>query len=279
MLSIKYKKTQEFLIEILDNRVVEKRHYHREGVKTTLLELYKNCCAYCEQGVEKSAHIDHYRPKDTKLYYWLGAEWSNFILLCADCNHYKSNNFKLGNPNNYVQYNKKNVQELKGKPEKDWEDLLNSMKIDNHNLVDEEPLLPHPFFDNPLDFIKFTENGKIEPTGVNKTKEYEQGKYFVEILKFSVRNSLFERRNEKISDIRKTVTAFGEISDDSDLEIQVDLLLGRIFNHYHEQREFAFLYLYCYLNFKTLFIEIQEETYKKRLQAVFHKIVTNVYGA
>ncbi len=277
MFSEKYKKTKEFLTEILNNHQVEKKHYDRADVKVTLFDLYKDCCAYCEKSVEKSAHIDHYRPKDATMYYWLGAEWTNFILLCSDCNLYKSNNFAIEAKSKIAQLDYKDAQDLLNKLNNNWKGLIKSMEIDSQNLIDEKPLFPHPFFDIPINFIKFTENGKIEPNGLNESKEYKQGKYFIDTLKFSERNSLFELRNSKIDDIRKTVLAFSQISSDFDLEIQIDLLLGRILNKYIKQQEFSYLFLYCYIDFKTLFIEVQKEPFKTRLKTIYEKIITKVY--
>ena len=276
MLSTKYSKTKVFLTEILDKREVKKNHYDRTGVKKNLSVLYSNCCAYCEKKVEKSAHIDHYRPKDTKMYYWLGAEWTNFILVCSDCNLYKSNNFEIEAKNKASKLDYKNVIDLLEKFNNNWEDLTKSMEIDSQNLKDEKPLLPHPAFDNAMSFLKFAHNGKIEPYGLSQSRELEQGEYFINTLKFDVRHSLFESRNQGITDIMNTVTALGSIRNDNDLLIQIDFLLGRILKRYIEKHEFSFMYLYCFINFKTLFIDTQEEPFKSRLLNLYMKIIHKV---
>jgi uncharacterized protein (TIGR02646 family) len=67
-----------------------------------LFHIFKKKCAYCEINVDGGAHyhVEHYRPKGNKEknydgYYWLGYEWSNFLLVCPSCNTKKNDVFPL----------------------------------------------------------------------------------------------------------------------------------------------------------------------------------------
>ena len=170
----------------------------------------------------------------------------------------------------------KNVTDLLAKFNNNWEELTKSMEIDSQNLKDEQPSLLHPAFDNPISFLKFAHNGKIEPYGLSQSKEFEQGKYFIDTLQFDKRHSLFESRNEKITDIKNTVTIFSHISNENELLILIEFLLNDISRRYNEKQEFSFMYLYCFINFKMLFIETQEEPFKSRLLNLYMEIIRKV---
>jgi uncharacterized protein (TIGR02646 family) len=66
--------------------------YKLKDVKSALVEIYKNKCAFCEQKVEQF-HVEHFRPK--QLYPWLAFSWDNLISACQYCNEYKSTNFRI----------------------------------------------------------------------------------------------------------------------------------------------------------------------------------------
>jgi len=73
--------------------------YKEDEVKLALHRLFHGKCAYCESRYAAAAPMDveHFRPKKAvekwkkiparpRGYYWLGAEWSNLLPSCIDCN-------------------------------------------------------------------------------------------------------------------------------------------------------------------------------------------------
>lgn len=74
------------------------RAYRLDSVRDLLVALFEGRCCYCESRFANthSGDIEHYRPKggyrDTSErltkpgYYWLGAEWTNLLISCIDCN-------------------------------------------------------------------------------------------------------------------------------------------------------------------------------------------------
>jgi hypothetical protein len=71
--------------------------YKRADVVTALRALFNKKCAYCEFNYAPGGpeDIDHHRPKAAIVidgvlirpgYYWLGAEWTNLLPSCIDCN-------------------------------------------------------------------------------------------------------------------------------------------------------------------------------------------------
>lgn len=119
-------------------------HRIRTLVKPHLELLYLNKCAYCESyiGITGFSRIDHYRP--TAKYRWLSLEWSNLVISCEKCNHYKSDSFPL-------QDEKKRMIKPSSK----------TQYADSPQLVGEEPLLLNPELDDPSEHITYCPNGTI----------------------------------------------------------------------------------------------------------------------
>jgi uncharacterized protein (TIGR02646 family) len=76
----------------------EFKEYLWAEIKSLLLDLFHNKCAYCETPIVRSGHVDHFRPKvealeivDKKIksrakgYYWLAYEWENLYPVCDWC--------------------------------------------------------------------------------------------------------------------------------------------------------------------------------------------------
>lgn len=81
--------------------------YKAADVVTALRTMFNKKCAYCEfpYAAGLSEDIEHFRPKggvviDDKLatpgYYWLGAEWTNLLPACPDCNRKRTKEFAHG---------------------------------------------------------------------------------------------------------------------------------------------------------------------------------------
>lgn len=64
---------------------IEKRYNHNE-VKTSLKEMFKKKCAFCESHITHVDYgqIEHFKPKSK--YPNLCFEWNNFLLSCSICN-------------------------------------------------------------------------------------------------------------------------------------------------------------------------------------------------
>lgn len=69
------------------------KRYKYDDIKTDLVSLYHNKCAFCESKLE-SMHVEHFRPKRGG-YYWMAFSWDNLLLSCPTCNIYKSDDFSL----------------------------------------------------------------------------------------------------------------------------------------------------------------------------------------
>ncbi|WP_181257872.1 AAA family ATPase [Vibrio splendidus] len=78
-------------------------------VLDSLIQLFDNKCAYCEQSfvyIDANPEIEHFRPKsgltDTNTgkhyplhYIWLSKTWENLYLSCPSCNRAKKNSFPI----------------------------------------------------------------------------------------------------------------------------------------------------------------------------------------
>lgn len=123
----------------------------REGeVRTALLRLFNNKCAYCEsQFLSHSPNLEHFRPKtnardtirgtvDPDHYWWLFYEWENLYAACQDCNVNKRDQFPLAGPRAPVGTR-------------------------GTELLKEEPLLLDPCSDDPSSHLEFLEDGRVQP--------------------------------------------------------------------------------------------------------------------
>jgi uncharacterized protein (TIGR02646 family) len=121
----------------------EGKIYQDPSVKETLETIQHGKCAFCETPLLGCyGDVEHFRPKaawqqqegDTPHYpgyYWLVYDWDNLFLSCEYCNRsFKKNLFPLADP-------------------------AKRAFSHNDNIEDEEPLLIHPTFDNPEDFLGF----------------------------------------------------------------------------------------------------------------------------
>jgi hypothetical protein len=117
-------------------------------LKVLFLEpLFFGKCAYCEGNYRAGywPDVEHFRPKrgvteDRKWvghpgYFWLAYEWYNLLLVCARCNVAKGNEFKIEGAR-------------VGAPDEHRELWLKKLAI-------EKPLLLNPYFDDPMDHIRF----------------------------------------------------------------------------------------------------------------------------
>jgi uncharacterized protein (TIGR02646 family) len=156
--------------------------YKTGDIKTKLISLYKNKCAYCEQKVE-SFHVEHYRPKQT--YYWLAYSWDNLISACAYCNEYKSTNFQITPPQSTLTVNNTN--------------LRNINTLSNDYDTSENPDLINPEVTNPYGRIVFHDDGNI-------TSDDAKFAYTINTCRID-RTYLKDRRKKIIDDLRRDLRA------------------------------------------------------------------------
>jgi len=72
--------------------------YKQEDVRSSLENMYRNLCCYCECRVKPAAfpNIEHRKPKD--LFPESTFDWRNLHLACQQCNTFKSNKWNSRNP-------------------------------------------------------------------------------------------------------------------------------------------------------------------------------------
>ncbi|PEZ76348.1 AAA family ATPase [Bacillus sp. AFS017274] len=133
-----------------------------KDLRNHIIEVFNNKCVYCESVLLfESSVIDNFRPRAGArnedgtvaydYYYWLTNEWFNLYLSCQVCNKYKSNRFPI-----------------KGHRAKIG-------TLDYKTLLNEEPLLLDPCYDNPEEYLIYTEEGLV-------LSNYEKGLYTIDII-------------------------------------------------------------------------------------------------
>lgn len=150
-------------------------------LKKWLLEkVFHGKCAYCESraSVTDNPAAEHYRPKRSPTerdpagavvvvkiqgkahpgYYWLAYEWRNLLPACSQCNSNGKGNFFPA---------RKQLVALHD-PTRDDPPDLDAL---------EEPLLLHPYFDDPPKHLSFGEKGVVgavngDDRGVASIRDY-----------------------------------------------------------------------------------------------------------
>lgn len=138
--------------------------YKADDVREQLINDQYSKCAYCECKLIKEYNdVEHYRPKNKDMYWWLGHTWSNLLYACNYCNRScKKDNFPLENDST------------------------------RFNLDLEQPLIINPSIDNPLDHIAFNRY-MIVPLMINGIED-NKGKTTIDILKLNRKELINERK-------------------------------------------------------------------------------------
>lgn len=141
--------------------------YGRPDVRTALTAVFGRKCCYCESLLmgTQSGDVEHYRPKARVAvhdaarttvsykdgYYWLASRWSNLLISCADCNRPRT------------QPDAEDVLRTIGKanffPLQD--ETVRAFGADG--VAGEAALLLDPCIDDPVQHLRFTDAGRIEP--------------------------------------------------------------------------------------------------------------------
>jgi uncharacterized protein (TIGR02646 family) len=200
-LALKQANSHEFDVEI----------YGSKSVKQRLKQVFKQKCAFCESNITRGAHLDieHFRAKTH--YYWLGYEWSNFLLACHICNRdYKKTKFPLLHEANRVISPPKNAQGALDRAACDIRQL---------NLM-EQPLLLHPALDDPKEHLQFLPNGavqgitqkgreSIDAYGLNRENLEKYRKKIVQDIRQEICEEYLHKTqlsdNELITEVRKAI--------------------------------------------------------------------------
>lgn len=97
---LKSNRAENHLKKIIENDAkAQTAIYRNDEVLDELDKLYYKKCGYCEKKTH-NYEIEHYRPKDEKLYPYLSYEWSNLFPVCHACNKSKSNKFPIAGKRN-----------------------------------------------------------------------------------------------------------------------------------------------------------------------------------
>ncbi len=146
-----------------------------------LKNVFYNKCAYCEVLIARAvSDTEHYRPKnrvkDAKVidwrgnevdhpgYFWLAYNWKNLLPSCQDCNRkHKLDRFPVAKSNiSIMKLTKEQVTKCTNPVRHSTIEDLYYLEPEDLNVY-EEPELLHPFFDDPLEHIRFNMKGVVRP--------------------------------------------------------------------------------------------------------------------
>ncbi len=233
--NLTHKPCEKALDEVIKSKNGEKINsiYNSAKVKDSLLKLYNNKCAYCEQIITEgfSVRIDHYRPKDKVKdidkkeiighngYYWLGYEWTNLLPSCERCNSLKSNIFPIE-----VENQRFYEPELLPNNKIDTSKQL----IDSDFLKNEKPLILNPEIDKPEDYFVFLATGEIKPISINGV-DIQKGITTKDLC--GLRDSLIIARKNKIDDyyekLRKHIDEYFTDLNENNKEMKLAIVKSK----------------------------------------------------
>lgn len=244
---------------IIDRKKVESEHYNRRGVKKELLNIFNNCCGYCEARITNAAPIEHFRPKSEHQYYWLGVTWSNLIASCSDCNSYKGDHFEVdGKKATLPPYNAQN-----------WQNFFENTHIRSKLLVEERPRLLHPVLDEPSEHLRFEADGTVQAIS-------DRGDYLISCCKlsdFTKRRVLVQDRQLIIERYRNRIVEYSIIKDITQLTDLIENLLSDMIDAI-ENYPFSAVHRACFERFSEFFIASLDEPYRTKLQKIYNSIVS-----
>jgi uncharacterized protein (TIGR02646 family) len=243
---------------IVNQEKVESKHYNRIGVKEKLLEAFNHRCGYCERRISTYAPIEHFRPKHENGYYWLGANWSNLLVACSDCNGYKGEHFDIiGTRAHLPSY-------------KDWEELSERTHISSDLLSQELPLLLHPVLDNPQEHLSFESDGTIKHLS-------NKGAYTIHLCKLNdmkKRKELIRARQEIIESYRDRVRDLAKLLNAMEVKDMLLHLLIDITNAIREKYPYSAVHRACFERFNEFFIAtLPNLNEQQRLHTIYIQLI------
>ena len=167
--------------------------YQDDTVHAALRAAFGGVCAYCD-AVVSAFDIEHYRPKGAiqtangKLrpgYYWRAADWMNLLAACPACNQRRYTEDHDG------------TEELTGKAA--WFPLADETKraTDAAGEAHEEPLLLHPYHDEPAQHLEFREEGVVRARLGSDGQPSPRGEETIRLLGLN-RRDLVDRRADRL---------------------------------------------------------------------------------
>jgi uncharacterized protein (TIGR02646 family) len=178
--------------------------YKDRAVVGALQKSFHGKCAYCEikYAGGAPADVDHYRPKGGVLlpdltlrrpgYYWLAADWDNLLPSCIDCNRARTQKFDDLPP------------QLSGKANKFPIADEATRAVSPGEEVNEEPLILHPYLDDPAAFLEFEGNGVVRVALDEAGQELLKGSTTRDTLGLN-RRDLVQTREERAIEINAWV--------------------------------------------------------------------------
>lgn len=169
-----------------DGTGFEFKIYSDPEVKSSLIELFKGKCAYCESKFLHvySGDIEHFRPKGEieeaippkkPGYYWLAADWDNLLLSCRNCNQKLTHSI-------YGLSEKRTMGKMNQFPL-----AKKGIHIRSHlhlnGISDEEPFrqLLNPCIENPEDFFEYGQEGVIRPKSSASLKKKAKAEKSIDV--------------------------------------------------------------------------------------------------
>ena len=221
--------------------------YGSELVKNKLKIIFKCKCAYCETNTYPGAHpdVEHYRNK--KRYYWLGYEWSNFLLACQICNqNFKKNQFPIANEQKRL---KTHPLSIMGK----FDEKACSIHLLNK---EEEPLLLHPAIDDPRKHLDFLANGDVKPL-----KKSKKGLNSIRCYGLD-RANLVEARKKIVQETRKEIweeyAVKNKLTED-ELDTEIRKAINKLMKRIENDDEYAGFAEIVLDNFEAFIIDNQDQ--------------------
>lgn len=187
--------------------------YSHPDVKATLNAAFKTTCAYCESAyaATQPVAIEHYRPKgevwreDGKPrkpgYFWLASTWTNLLPSCTRCNTAEWQDQEDGTNS---KSGKGNWFPLRGG------EAQRATAPDKE--IDEEPLLLHPYSDEPSEHLEFVDEGVVKPRADAAGIPSDKGDATIKVLGLNRRDlaDLRRRRRVVVDAHLKRIAEYGE---------------------------------------------------------------------
>ncbi len=187
-----------------------------------LKNVFHGKCAYCEsRDVRSPYHAEHFRPKgrvtvkvkkkfsvvktqdeegkeiDHPGYFWLAFNWANLVPSCNDCNTARGKRDQFPVKKACVGVRLLNAQEERSlrkqlikSPARSGVYYLQPEDLD----LMEEPLLLHPYFDDPDEHLVFGEFGLVAPREDQTGQPSEKGRHSIEVYDLSAESLRIARQ-------------------------------------------------------------------------------------
>lgn len=193
--------TQKAIAAIKRGETFEYKAYKADDVVTALRAMFHKKCAYCEfpYAAGGPEDIEHFRPKggveiggklETPGYYWLGAEWTNLLPACTDCNRKRGKQLEHG----IDVSGKANLFPVEDEAKR-WRD---------HGLPCEEVhLLLNPCDDRPESHLEFLPGGVVRAKKRGRAAS-PRGAHSIAVFGLQ-RTDLVEQRAEKERQVRTAI--------------------------------------------------------------------------